>query len=272
MNTTMQSSNTTNEEVKNNKLAKAKPVENTFTCDKCSFFCDKNSKLLAHCKTQKHINNTTATETAPVTATKPATDKPVTCKPVTTTTHVTATNKPLSKAEVNQVINSDLFEFKEDDDDQDEIDMGPIKVPSVCICGKTLRSLATVYAHKQLCEPIKIKEMLEAAQAKIAQQAIEMEHVFEQTEEEKEIIKLNKKIKQLQSLINGQNEQIIELIKIAAKDPSASEHIAKLQIFLQEQCKEVVQLKEFLMSLIKKITSEACIISTGSTSTMPQQK
>lgn len=268
MQTTQTSINTniaTNEEVKNNKVAKAKPAENTFTCDKCNFFCDKNSKLLAHCKTQKHINNTAvntsdqATATAkPVTAT--ATAKPVTCKPVA------------SKAEVNQVINSDLFAFKEEDDGDDEIDMGPIKVPSVCICGKTLRSLATVYAHKQLCEPVKIKEMLEAAQAKIAQQAIEMEHVFEQTEEEKEIIKLNKKIKQLQSLINGQNEQIIELIKIAAKDPSASEHIAKLQIFLQEQCKEVVQLKEFLMSLIKKITSEACIISTGSTSTMPQQK
>ena len=85
----------------------------------------------------------------------------------------------------------------------------------------------------------------------------------EQTNEEKEIIKLTRQVKQLQSIVNTQNEEIIELVKVSADDPNAADHITKLQTFLQEQCREVVQLKEFLIVLIKKIANEASIISAG---------
>ena len=196
----------------------------TYNCDKCGFFCDKNSKLVAHFKTQKHITN-------------------------------------LQKEEV-----LDKKEIKSDECAENTIipqNANALQESYVCVCDKSYKSATSLTAHKKICKSIKIQELVDKTNKNIAKQEQQMLQEPEQTNEEKEIIKLTRQVKQLQSIVNTQNEEIIELVKVSADDPNAADHITKLQTFLQEQCREVVQLKEFLIVLIKKIANEASIISAG---------
>lgn len=207
---------------------KEQPIKEkmTYNCDKCGFFCDKNSKLVAHFKTQKHITK-------------------------------------LQKEEV-----LDKKELKSEECVENTIishnaNANVLQESYECICDKSYKSAASLTAHKKICKSIKIKELVDKSDKNIAKQEQQMLQEPEQTNEEKEIIKLTRQVKQLQSIVSTQNEEIIELVKVSADDPNAADHITKLQTFLQEQCREVVQLKEFLIVLIKKIANEASIISAG---------
>jgi hypothetical protein len=200
----------------------------TYNCDKCGFFCDKNSKLVAHFKTQKHITKLQKEEVL---------DK-----------------KELKSEECveNTIISHNAT-----------ANANALQESYECICDKSYKSAASLTAHKKICKSIKIQELVDKTNKNIAKQEQQMLQEPEQTNEEKEIIKLTRQVKQLQSIISTQNEEIIELVKVSADDPNAADHITKLQTFLQEQCREVVQLKEFLIVLIKKIANEASIISAG---------
>ena len=234
------------------KVKEPKESKLTFNCDKCGFVCDKQSKLLAHCKTQKHINNEASTSVQneviaaptvveePKKAPEPKKHEPVkapTQTPVKMTEPEPEESKPAEK-----------------------------RVPKVCACGTTLKSLATVYAHQELCKAAKAHEMVERTNKAMAEKLLRMQEEEDMTEQEKEISRLNKRVNQLQMLVNSQNNQIVELVKISADDTNAAQHINNLKEFLESQCKEVIMLKDFLMTLIKKITNEAFMISAGDAS------
>ena len=206
----------------------------TYNCDKCGFICDKNSKLIAHFKTQKHITNLQKEEVLDIKENKMTVSDPKELNP--------------EECVENTIISHN-----------DNV----LKTPYECICEKSYKSAASLTAHKKICKSIKIQELVDKTNKNIAKQEQQMLQEPEQTNEEKEIIKLTRQVKQLQSIVNTQNEEIIELVKVSADDPNAADHITKLQTFLQEQCREVVQLKEFLIVLIKKIANEASIISAG---------
>jgi hypothetical protein len=200
----------------------------TYNCDKCGFFCDKNSKLVAHFKTQKHITKLQKEEVLDKKEVK---------------SDECAENTIISQ---NATVNANVLQESYE-----------------CICDKSYKSATSLTAHKKICKSIKIQELVDKTNKNIAKQEQQMLQEPEQTNEEKEIIKLTRQVKQLQSIISTQNEEIIELVKVSVDDPNAADHITKLQTFLQEQCHEVVQLKEFLIVLIKKIANEASIISAG---------
>jgi hypothetical protein len=258
-----------NEVIKKTVPKKVKEVKEpkesklTFNCDKCGFVCDKQSKLLAHCKTQKHINNESftatelssgaqnevITEQAAVAAEPKKAPEPKKHEPVKAPTQT-----PVKMSEPQQ-------ESKVEENKPAEK-----RVPKVCACGTTLKSLATVYAHQELCKAAKAHEMVERTNKAMAEKLLRMQEEEDMTEQEKEISRLNKRVNQLQMLVNSQNNQIVELVKNSADDTNAAQHINNLKDFLESQCKEVVMLKDFLMTLIKKITNEAFMISAGDAS------
>jgi hypothetical protein len=243
----------------------------TFNCEKCGFISDKNSKLVAHCKTQKHIvlvstnasTNVCTSEKKEVVNKKLVLKKDVTKKekeeeqPMPRVITKKMVDKMLAdKGVKNAVIKNEVLKN------------APIKnedqvFANKCICDKTFETEDGLSSHMKMCKSVKTNKMIEDAKKQIELQEQEMAEEIEQTKEEIEIAKLTKQVKHLQAIISTQNEQIIELIKISSDDPYAAEHITKLQDFLQNQCHEVVQLKDFLMVLIKKIANEASIISAG---------
>jgi hypothetical protein len=241
-------------EVKESKEPKESKL--TFNCDKCGFVCDKQSKLLAHCKTQKHINNelTTSVQNEVIAAPTVVEEQKKAPEPKKHEPVKAPTQTPVKMSEPQQ--ESKIEEGKPAEK----------RVPKVCACGTTLKSLATVYAHQELCKAAKAHEMVERTNKAMAEKLLRMQEEEDMTEQEKEISRLNKRVNQLQMLVNSQNNQIVELVKISADDTNAAQHINNLKDFLESQCKEVIMLKDFLMTLIKKITNEAFMISAGDAS------
>ena len=234
------------------EVKESKEPKLTFNCDKCGFVCDKQSKLLAHCKTQKHINNELTTSVQNEVIAAP-----------TVVEEVKKAPEPKKHEPVKAPTQTPV---KMTEPEPEESKPAEKRVPKVCACGTTLKSLATVYAHQELCKAAKAHEMVERTNKAMAEKLLRMQEEEDMTEQEKEISRLNKRVNQLQMLVNSQNNQIVELVKISADDTNAAQHINNLKEFLESQCKEVIMLKDFLMTLIKKITNEAFMISAGDAS------
>ena len=207
---------------------------------------------MAHCKTQKHINNELTTSV----------QNEVNAAP----TDVEELKKAPEPKKHEPVKAPTQTPVKMTEPEPEESKPAEKRVPKVCACGTTLKSLATVYAHQELCKAAKAHEMVERTNKAMAEKLLRMQEEEDMTEQEKEISRLNKRVNQLQMLVNSQNNQIVELVKISADDTNAAQHINNLKEFLESQCKEVIMLKDFLMTLIKKITNEAFMISAGDAS------
>ena len=245
----------------------------TFNCEKCGFICDKNSKLVAHCKTQKHIAlaSVSTSVSDSVSEKKEVVNKKLVLKKdVTKKEKEEEQQQPMPRVITKKMVDKMLADKKLANAPikNEVIKNAPIKnedqvFANKCICDKTFETEDGLSSHMKMCKSVKTNKMIEEAKKQIELQTQDMAEEIEQTKEEIEIAKLTKQVKHLQAIISTQNEQIIEMIKISSDDPYAAEHISKLQDFLQNQCHEVVQLKDFLMVLIKKIVNEASIISAG---------
>jgi len=260
-----------NEVIKKTVPKKVKEVKEpkesklTFNCDKCGFVCDKQSKLLTHYKTQKHINNESVTATT-TEASSGAQNEVITEQAAVVEPKKAPEPKKHEPVKAPTQTPVKMAEPQQESKPEQESKPAEKRVPKVCACGTTLKSLATVYAHQELCKAAKAHEMVERTNKAMAEKLLRMQEEEDMTEQEKEISRLNKRVNQLQMLVNSQNNQIVELVKISADDTNAAQHINNLKDFLESQCKEVIMLKDFLMTLIKKITNEAFMISAGDAS------
>ena len=179
-----------------------------FVCNDCHFQCSKNSNWILHINTAKHINK----------------------------------------------VNECCLLTEKMPDDKDEI-MEKTKIFYHCECGKIYVSRAGVWKHKKKCDK-EIKKLTNQTTEEEDLQTEEAEIIekMENKEEDdkmQQILLLLKESKEVQDFLVQQNKELTKQLAEISKTKenvinNTQNNTFNLQVFLNEDCKDAMNLTDFL--------------------------
>ena len=127
----------------------------------------------------------------------------------------------------------------------------------ICVCGKGFKHSSSLSKHKRLC----VKCVRDHISGKKAENTTTSTSVNEETTAE-QLITIKKENYELRSLLIMQQKQISELIQKIGDNNTTNNNIT-LNVFLNEHCKDAINISDFVDTIRTEITQLEYIANNG---------